>query len=104
MDFNVVLTDTAEIQIGKILDYMIYELRNTQAAYNVEQDMRETVRKLSYTAGSFKLCDDPKLRELEYRTIHLKRHQYFMLYKIVDTCVYVVGVYHDLQDYENATR
>lgn len=55
-------------------------------------------------AGSLKLCEEPGLRALGYRTIHLKRHRYFMLYRIEDNKVYVIGVYHDLQDYENIVR
>ena len=55
-------------------------------------------------AGSLKLCDAPKLRHLEYRTNHLKRHRYFLLYKIIDNIVRVDGIYHDLQNYENALR
>lgn len=101
-DYEVILTDTAETQARKILDYIFYELGNAQAAFNVEQDMKETTVRLSRVAGSLKLCDDPKLRALGYRTIHLKHHRYFMLYKIIGKCVYVVGIYHDLQDYERA--
>lgn len=50
------------------------------------------------------MCDNPKLRALGYHTIHLKRHKYFMLYKIIDDMVRVDGIYHDLQDYENISR
>lgn len=100
-EYDVIFTDTAETQSQRILDYLFFELKNAQAAYSVEQDMKETVLRLSCVADSLKLCDDPKLRALEYRTIHLKRHRYFMLYKIEDDKVYVIGIYHDLQDYEN---
>ena len=55
-------------------------------------------------AGSLKLCDDPELQALGYRTIHLKRHRYFLLYKIIDDIVRVDGIYHDLQDYESVLR
>ena len=55
-------------------------------------------------AGSLKLCDDPKLRALGYRTIHFKHHKYFMLYRIEDGKAYVDGIYHDSQDYENIAR
>ncbi|MCM1537431.1 MAG: type II toxin-antitoxin system RelE/ParE family toxin [bacterium] len=102
--FEVVLTSEAEVQIQKVLDYIFYELENAQAAYSVEQDMRETIDRLSYVAANLKLCDDSEFRIRGYRTIHLKRHKYFMLYKIVDTDVYVIGVYHDMQDYENALK
>ncbi len=55
-------------------------------------------------AGSLKLCDDADLRALGYRTIHFRRHRYFMLYEVVDDCAYILGIYHDLQDYENILR
>lgn len=53
-DFKVVLTDKAETHARKILDYIFYELENVQAAFSVEQDMKDTVAKLSYMAGSLK--------------------------------------------------
>ena len=60
--------------------------------------------RLAHVAGSLKLCDDPKLRALGYRTIHFKHHKYFMLYRIEDGKAYVDGIYHDSQDYENIAR
>ena len=100
-DYDVILTDKAESQASEILDYIFFKLENPQAALSVEQDMKETAKRLSHVAGSLKLCDDSKLWELGYHAIHLKRHNYFMLYKIVDNYAYVIGIYHDLQDYEN---
>lgn len=103
-DYEVVLTKKAELQAQKILDYIFYELENAQAAFSVEQDMKETVTRLSRVAGTLKYCDDLELRSLGYRTIHFKRHKYFLLYKIIDDRVYVIGIYHDLQDYKNALK
>ena len=100
-DFKVIFTDDAKKHLHNIIDYLFFELNNAQAAYNVERDMKETTRMLSHVAGSLKLCDNPKLNSLGYRTIHFKRHQYFMLYKIIDDTVRVDGIYHDLQDYES---
>lgn len=100
-DFKVIFTEKAETQAQQILDYLAYELENMQDALSVEQDMKDTAARLSYMAGSLKLCDDADLRGLGYRMIHFKRHRYFMLYKIADNYAYVIGIYHDLQDYEN---
>lgn len=103
-DFEVIFTDNAKEQSQDIIDYIFFELNNAQAAYNVEQDMKQTTRLLSRVAGSLKLCESPRLRALGYRTIHLKHHNYFMLYRIQDNTVYVDAIYHDLQDYENISR
>lgn len=54
-DFKVIFTDTAEVQAQQILDYLVYELKNRQAALSVEQDMKDAVARLSYMAGSLKL-------------------------------------------------
>lgn len=87
-DYKVIFTDTAKMHAQKILDYIFYELENVQAALSVKQDMKETATRLTHVAGSLKLCDDPPLRSLGYRTIHFKRHQYYMLYKNIDDCAY----------------
>ena len=67
----------------------------------IMDDAEETKYRLSRIAGGLKLCEDPRLHDLEYRTIRFKRHNYFMLYRIQDNVVYVDAIYHDLQDYEN---
>lgn len=102
--YRVIITRSAKAQYAQILRYLRWDLGNEQAARNVKDDMEETRVRLSYVAGSLKLCDDSGLRALGYRTIHLKRHRYFLLYKITGNTVRVDGIYHDLQDYENALR
>ena len=101
MNYEVVLTELAESHIRSIIHYIVFVLCNEQAAQSILNDMDDTIGKLSQVAGSIKLCDNMKLRELGYRTLHLKNHRYFMLYKVVGNIARVDGVYHDLQDYEN---
>lgn len=104
MDYNVVLTSRAQLDFKNITHYLLYELRSEQAAISVTNDMEHTIERLSNIAGGFKLCDNPRLRDLGYRTIHFKRHNYFMLYRIQDGIVYVDAIYHDLQNYEDVSQ
>lgn len=60
-DYKVIFTDKAEKQAQQILDYLVYKLENMQAALSVEQDMKDTAARLSYMAGSLKLCDEADL-------------------------------------------
>ena len=103
-EYKVVITRGAKAQLAQILRYIRQDLGNEQAAQSVKEDMTETKARLFRVASSLKLCDDPELYALGYRTIHLKSHRYFMLYKIIDDIVRVDGIYHDLQDYENILR
>ncbi len=104
LEYKVIITNGAKTQLAQILRYLRQDLKSEQAARSVKADMEDTKIRLSHMAGSFKLCDNPRLNALGYRIIHLKRHQYFMLYKIVSDMVRVDGIYHDLQDYENSLK
>ena len=92
------------MQLAQILRYLRQDLESEQGARSVKADMEDTKIRLSHIAGSLKLCDSPRLRALGYRTIHLKHHQYFVLYKVIDNMVRVDGIYHDLQDFENSLK
>lgn len=103
-EYKVVITRDAKAHLAQILYYIRRDLGNEQAARNVKDDISETKTRLSHIAGSLKLCENTCLRDLGYRTIHLKHHNYFMLYRIQDSIVYVDAIYHDLQDYENISQ
>lgn len=100
MEFNVVLTSRAQLDFRNITHYLLYELKSEQATISVTNDMEQTIEQLSYMASGLKLCNDLRLRDLGYRTIHFKRHNYFMLYHIQNDTVYIDAIYHDLQNYE----
>lgn len=101
MVYEVILSEEAQEYFRRIIHYLIYELRSDQAASRVTDDMEETIARLSTVAGNLKLCNHPRLRALGCRTIHFRRHKYFMLYKIAGSEAHVLGIFHDLQDYES---
>lgn len=101
MDYRIVVTKDAEEDLDRFIKYLIYEKESLQAAQNVLNDYDATIESLKHVAGSLKLCDNPRLRELEYRRINFLNHRYFMLYRIVDNIVCVDNIFHELQDYES---
>lgn len=101
MDYKVVVTRDAEEDLERFVKYIIMEKESMQAAENVLNDYDATIESLKHVAGSLKLCDNPGLRQLEYRRINFLNHRYFMLFRIVDNVVFVYNIFHELQDYEN---
>ncbi len=101
MAYKVVVTKDAEESLENFIKYLIDEKKNIQAAENVLNDYDATIESLKHVAGSLKLCDNPKLHQLEYRRINFLNHRYFMLYRIVNQVVFVDNIFHELQDYEN---
>lgn len=102
MDYNVVVTKDAREDLERFIQYLLIEKNSMQAAKNVLDDFDATIETLKHVAGSLKLCDNPRLRESEYRRINFLNHRYFMLYRIEEKMVYVDNIFHELQDYENS--
>lgn len=101
MEYEIFLTTQAKLHFRQITDYLLYKLENKQAATSVIEDFDKTIDRLSHIAGSLKLCNNIILQSQGYRTIHFQHHRYLMIYRIEESVVYVEGIYHDLQDYEN---
>lgn len=101
MDYKAVVTGNAEEDLERFIKYLIIEKGILQAAENLLNDYDATIESLKHVAGSLKLCDNPRLRQFEYRRINFLNHRYFMLYRIVDHVVFVDNIFHELQDYEN---
>ena len=101
MDYNVVVTKDAEEDLERFIQYLIFDKKSMQAAENVLNDFEATIESLKHVAGSLKLCDNPRLRQLKYRRINFLNHRYFMLYRIEEKVVFIDNIFHELQDYEN---
>ena len=101
MDYKIVLMRDAEEDLDRIITYLLFEKKSEQAARNLLNDFEATKTSLSNVAGSLKLYDNLKLRELRYRRINFLFYRYFMLYRIENDIVYVDNIFHELQDFEN---
>lgn len=101
MDYKITMTENSEEDLDRFVSYLLYVKQNEQAARNLLDDFEATKISLSKIAGSLKLCDNPKLKELGYRRINFLSHRYFMLYRIEGKTVFIDNIFHELQDYEN---
>ena len=101
MDYKIIVTKSAEEDLERFIQYLVYEKGSHQAARNLLDDFSDTQYQLSISAGSLQLCENPRLRVLGYRRIRFIRHRYYMLYRIVGDTVIIEKIFHQLQDYEN---
>ena len=101
MEYKVVITSDAEEDLDEFIRYLLFDKKSQQAASNLLNDFEVTKQNLSRVAGSLKLCDNPRLKELGYRRINFLSHRYFMLYRLEDNIAIVDNIFHELQDYEN---
>ncbi len=102
MQYKVEVSDLANQQYDKFLNYIYNVLMNPQAVVNLMQDFDDTIRILEGQAESLGYCNSERLRMLGFRKVHFQRHKYLLVYRIKGNTVIIKGVYHVLQDYEIA--
>lgn len=101
MDYSIVVTNDAEDDLNRVIQYLLFEKKSKQAAKDVLDDFEKTKEKLKNVAGSLKLCDNPRLKILGYHRINFLKYRYFILYRIESNLVFIDNIFHELQDYEN---
>lgn len=104
MDYKVIFTENAMEDMDSIVEYLLFHLRNKQAACHFINSVENGKFVLSNSAESFQLCLNPRLQSLGYRRFNLDKTKYFLLYRTENSTVFVDGIYHQFQDYENKIK
>jgi plasmid stabilization system protein ParE len=101
MDYKVIISEFAKQQIDEYLYYLAYVKKNEQAVRSVWEDFQKTSVRLGIVAGSIKDSDNDILKRLRYKIIHLEKHKYIMVFRVIGRTAFVEAVYHESQDYIN---
>lgn len=101
MLYNVIITERADMQLDNIIRYIVYKLKNKQAASAVLDDVMQAYDELEKIAGSISICEDPYLAVKGYHKLALKKHDYVILFQIEENTVYVNGIFHMLENYRD---
>ena len=104
MDYKVIFTENALEDMDSIVEYLLFHLRNKQAACHFIDSIENGKFVLSNSAESFQLCLIPRLQSKGYRRLNLDKTQYFLLYRTENSIVFVDGIYHQFQDFENKIK
>ena len=99
--YKVYITGRAFSDLRIRIGYLRNEKKSMQAAQALFDDYRETRSILANIAGALADPDDEKLKQRGLKRINFLRHNYFMLFKIEKEKVFIVRVFHGLEDYQN---
>ena len=100
--YSVVVTEDVQNDLDNFVYYLLVEKLNDQSANALLDDYDETLDELVNVAGSLKSLEDPEL--MEYRKIRLRRHDYYLLYRLEGESAVVDRMFHDLQDLDKAMK
>lgn len=87
MDYKVIFTENAMEDMDSIVEYLLFHLRNKQAACHFIDSVENGKFVLSNSAESFQLCLNSRLRSKGYRRLNLDKTKYFLLYRTENSTV-----------------
>lgn len=100
MAYKLIITDRADELIDKLVGYIINKLQNKEAASHLLDELDDIYSRLAENPYQFPESKDDYLYSRGYREAHFSEMSYKTVFRIDENKVYIVGIFHDLEEYE----
>ena len=101
MIYKLIVAGKAKRHLENLVNYLLYVIQNRQAASHLLKEIKVIYVRLKENPEQFPYCQDINLKEKRYRKAVLSTMNYTVVFKIEDTTVYVVGIFHDSENYSD---
>lgn len=99
MDYNLIITEAAEHQLEQIIFYLLYELENSSAATHLLNQIERLYIHLKENPFQFPLLEHPYFPTKKYCKAVILTTNYLIIYRIENKCVYIIGFFHQSENY-----
>ncbi len=100
MAYNLMITERADELLDKILYYLIYQLKNEQAARHLLEQINNIYDRLEENPLQFPLSGDTYLANKGYHEAVIGQMNYTIVFSIHINVVNIVGIFHQLENYQ----
>ena len=99
MAYNLIVTDEMDKLLENCVNYILRKFKNEQAASHLLDEVEKIYDEIEDNPGIYPVSADPFLAALTYHEAVLRDMNYKIIYKYDDETVYILGIYHDLENY-----
>lgn len=104
MAYKLIVTEKAEELLDNLVCYLIDRLKNDQAAVHLFDSIEKIYDRLEENPYQFPESRDANLKWMGYREAVLIDMNYVIVFRVEEISVYVVGVFHQLENYRKKIR
>ena len=101
MGYKLVISEYADELLNNLIYYLIYRLQNEQAAKHLLAGIDSIYDRLETNPFQFPLSRDNYLANKGYHEAVVPQMDYVVVFDIRVEVVNVVGVFHQLENYQN---
>ena len=99
MAYDLIISDPADEMIDRLTGYILFRLNNPDAAKHLLDELEAVYLRLIENPWQFSESKDQYLYHKGYREALLSGMDYRIVFRIEKTSVYIVGVFHTLENY-----
>ena len=99
MAYKLIVTERADEQIERLTAYLIIKLKNTDAATLFLDELETIYNHLEENPFQFSEGREEYLFLRGYREAVFQQMNYRVVFRIDEMTVYILGVFHTLEDY-----
>lgn len=100
MTYKLIITERADELIDACIGYILFTLKNPGAALHLLDGIEALYSRLEENPFQFPECKDAFLSQRGYHEALVSDMHYKLVFRIDTNTVFVVGLFHDLEDYE----
>lgn len=100
MAYELIITERADQLLDKLVRHLLYQLKSEQAAKHLLNGIENIYNRLEENPLQFPLSGDTYLANKGYHEAVVPQMNYIVVFKITDNFVNVVGVFHQLENYQ----
>lgn len=104
MAYKLIVTEHADKLLDNILCYLIYQLKNEQAAAHLLDEMKSIYDHLEENPLQFPVSRDTYLANKGYREAVIVQMHYTIVFCVRADIVNIVGIFHQLENYQKKLR
>ena len=101
MIYNLIITEKAEELLENIIDYLLNNLQNRSTAIHLLDNIEKIYGRIENNPYEFPYSQDNYLHFKKYRDAVIPNMKYLVVYKIENKNVYILGIFHDLENYKS---
>lgn len=99
MAYNLIVTEHADELLDNILYYLIYQLKNEQAAKHLLDEIDRIYDRMEKNPLQFPLSRDSYLAKRGYHEAVTEQMNYIIVFRVELKVVNIVGIFHQLENY-----
>lgn len=100
MAYKLIITKRADELMDRILNHLIYQLKNEQAAVHLLNEIGSIYDRLEENPLQFPVSRDTYLAGRGYHEAVVRQMNYTVVFRVKAGAVHIAGVFHQLENYQ----